>query len=141
VKVCGLTFADRIAYQEDGQPMKFVSLCDYTGFVETELFATVYKAFGMETIKGSPIIEVEGFVEPPFQENKKGGPAWPSTQTFKTVCLDAVLPVPNRETPRGYGNAGESSWPTWMTSWAGSPKAGITRLRSGMRACFIHAIF
>ena len=69
VKVCGLTFADRIAYQEDGQPMKFVSLCDYSGFVETELFATVYKAFGMETIK-SPLIEVEGFVEP--FENKKG---------------------------------------------------------------------
>ncbi len=69
VKICGLTFADRIAHQEDGQPMKFVSLCDYTGFVETELFATVYKAFGMETIK-SPVIEVEGFVEP--FENKKG---------------------------------------------------------------------
>jgi DNA polymerase III alpha subunit len=69
VKVCGLSFADRIAYQEDGQPMKFVSLCDYTGFVETELFATVYQAFGMETIK-SPVIEMEGFVEP--FENKKG---------------------------------------------------------------------
>jgi DNA-directed DNA polymerase III PolC len=69
VKVCGLTFADRIAYQTDGQPMKFVSLCDYTGFVETELFAAVYKAFGMETIK-SPVIEMEGFIEP--FENKKG---------------------------------------------------------------------
>jgi error-prone DNA polymerase len=69
VKVCGLTFADRIAYQVDGQPMKFVSLCDYSGFVETELFATVYKAFGMETIK-SPVIEMEGFVEP--FENKLG---------------------------------------------------------------------
>jgi DNA-directed DNA polymerase III PolC len=69
VKVCGLSFADRIAYQEDGQPMKFISLCDYSGFVETELFAAVYKAFGMETIK-SPLIEVEGIVEP--FENKKG---------------------------------------------------------------------
>jgi DNA polymerase III alpha subunit len=69
VKVCGLSFADRIAHQEDGQPMKFVSLCDYTGFVETELFATTYKAFGMETIK-SPVIEVEGFVEP--FENQRG---------------------------------------------------------------------
>jgi DNA polymerase III alpha subunit len=69
VKVCGLSFADRIAYQEDGQPMKFISLCDYSGFVETELFATVYKAFGMETIK-SPLIEVEGTVEP--FENSKG---------------------------------------------------------------------
>jgi DNA polymerase III alpha subunit len=69
VKVCGLTFADRIAHQENEQPMKFVSLCDRTGFVEIELFAAVYKAFGMETIK-SPVIEVEGFVEP--FENKKG---------------------------------------------------------------------
>jgi DNA-directed DNA polymerase III PolC len=69
VKVCGLSFADRIAYQENGQPMKFISLCDYSGFVESELFAAVYRAFGMETIK-SPVIEVEGFVEP--FENKKG---------------------------------------------------------------------
>ena len=69
VTVCGLTFADRITHQEDGQPMKFISLCDYTGFVETELFAAVYRAFGMETIK-SPVIELEGFVEP--FENKMG---------------------------------------------------------------------
>ncbi len=69
VKVCGLTFADRIAYQENGQPMKFVSLCDYTGLVETEMFAAVYRAFGMETIK-SPVIEVEGIVMP--FENGKG---------------------------------------------------------------------
>ena len=69
VKVCGLSFADRIAYQENGQPMKFISLCDYTGFVETELFAEVYRAYGMETIK-SPLIELEGFVEP--FDNKKG---------------------------------------------------------------------
>jgi DNA polymerase III alpha subunit len=69
VKVCGLSFADRIAYQENGQPMKFISICDYSGFVETELFAAVYKAYGMETIK-SPLIELEGFVEP--FENKKG---------------------------------------------------------------------
>jgi DNA polymerase III alpha subunit len=69
VKVCGLTFADRIAYQENDQPMKFVSLCDYTGFVETEMFAAIYRAFGMETIK-SPVIEVEGIVTP--FENGKG---------------------------------------------------------------------
>ena len=69
VKICGLSFADRIAYQENGQPMKFISVCDYSGFVETELFAAVYKAYGMETIK-SPLIELEGFVEP--FENKKG---------------------------------------------------------------------
>jgi hypothetical protein len=49
--------------------MKFISLCDYTSFVETELFAAVYEAFGMETIK-SPLIEVEGTVEP--FENGKG---------------------------------------------------------------------
>jgi hypothetical protein len=39
--------------------MKFVSLCDYTGFVETELFAAVYKGFGMETIK-TPALKIEG---------------------------------------------------------------------------------
>ena len=69
VKICGLSFADRIAYQENGQPMKFISICDYSGFVETELFAAVYKAYGMETIK-SPLIELEGFVEP--FENQRG---------------------------------------------------------------------
>jgi len=69
VKICGLSFADRIAHQEDGQPMKFISLCDRTGFVETEMFAAVYRAFGLETIK-SPMIEVEGIVEP--FENMKG---------------------------------------------------------------------
>ncbi len=69
VKICGLSFADRIAYQEDGQPMKFISLCDYTGFVETELFAKTYKVYGLETIK-SPLIELEGTVEP--FENRKG---------------------------------------------------------------------
>jgi len=69
VRICGLTFADRIAYQENGEPMKFVSLCDYSGFVETELFAATYRAFGMETIK-SPVIELEGIVSP--FENGKG---------------------------------------------------------------------
>jgi DNA polymerase III alpha subunit len=69
VKICGISFANRIAYQENGQPMKFISICDYSGFVETELFAAVYKAFGMEPIK-SPVIEIEGFVEP--FDNKKG---------------------------------------------------------------------
>jgi len=69
VRVCGLTFADRIAYQENGQPMKFVSLCDYTGFVETEMFAATYRDFGIDTIK-SPVIEVEGIVTP--FENRKG---------------------------------------------------------------------
>jgi DNA polymerase III alpha subunit len=69
VKICGLSFADRIAHQEDGQAMKFLSLGDYTGFVETEMFAAVYKAFGVETIK-SPLVEIEGIVEP--FANKKG---------------------------------------------------------------------
>jgi DNA polymerase III alpha subunit len=63
VTVCGLSFADRIAYQVDGKPMKFVSLCDYTGFVETELFAETYRQYGMETIK-SPLLIASGTVEP-----------------------------------------------------------------------------
>ncbi len=39
------------------------------GFFETEVFAAIYRAFGMETIK-SPVIEVEGIVTP--FENRKG---------------------------------------------------------------------
>jgi DNA polymerase III alpha subunit len=69
VTVCGLSFADRIAYQVDGNPMKFVSLCDRTGFVETELFAETYRQYGMATIK-SPLLVATGIVEP--FENGKG---------------------------------------------------------------------
>jgi len=43
--------------------MKFISLCDATGIIECELFADVYKRFGMETVR-HPVIEVTGRVVP-----------------------------------------------------------------------------
>jgi hypothetical protein len=55
---------DKLEVEPTGRCLKL-----FRGFVETELFATVYKAFGMEPIK-SPLIEVEGTMEP--FENGKG---------------------------------------------------------------------
>jgi hypothetical protein len=36
---CGLVVAQRAHHQITGEPMKFLTLADWTGFVETELFA------------------------------------------------------------------------------------------------------
>ena len=43
VQVCGLVVEQRIHNQATGEPMKFLSLADWTGIVETELFAQTYK--------------------------------------------------------------------------------------------------
>ena len=49
--------------------MKFLSLADWTGIVETELFAQTYKSYGLATIR-YPVLEVEAKVEP--FENRHG---------------------------------------------------------------------
>jgi hypothetical protein len=43
--------------------MKFLSLADWTGIVETELFAQTYKSYGLATVR-YPVLEVEARVEP-----------------------------------------------------------------------------
>jgi error-prone DNA polymerase len=43
VFLCGLVVEQRIHHQITGEPMKFLSLADWTGIVETELFAQTYK--------------------------------------------------------------------------------------------------
>ena len=43
--------------------MKFISVCDYSGILECELFASVYRRFGVETIR-HPVVEVRGKVKP-----------------------------------------------------------------------------
>ncbi|HSA03282.1 MAG TPA: hypothetical protein P5055_21345, partial [Candidatus Paceibacterota bacterium] len=53
----------------DGQPMKFLTLADWTGMVETELFAATYKSHGLATVR-YPVLEVTGTVEP--FENHQG---------------------------------------------------------------------
>ena len=49
--------------------MKFLTLADWTGMVETELFAKTYKTYGLATVR-YPVLEVEATVEP--FENGRG---------------------------------------------------------------------
>jgi hypothetical protein len=49
--------------------MKFLSLADRTGIVETELFADTYKNYGLATVR-YPVLEIEARVEP--YENGRG---------------------------------------------------------------------
>ena len=63
VTVVGLIIEDRIHRQSDGRLMKFISLCDYSGILECELFAGTYKRFGVQTLR-HPIVEVTGKIVP-----------------------------------------------------------------------------
>lgn len=49
--------------------MKFLTLADWTGMVETELFAKTYKSYGLATVR-YPVLEVTATVEP--FENGRG---------------------------------------------------------------------
>jgi DNA polymerase III alpha subunit len=69
VFVCGLVVEQRVHHQITGEPMKFLSLADWTGIIETELFAATYKTYGLATVR-YPVLEVEGRVEP--FENGRG---------------------------------------------------------------------
>jgi len=42
--------------------MKFLTLADWTGLVETELFAQTYKSYGLATAR-CPVLEVTARVE------------------------------------------------------------------------------
>jgi DNA polymerase III alpha subunit len=55
--------ADRTPHQSNGELMKFMTLCDRSGLIETELFARAFKRFGLETIR-HPALEVTGIVVP-----------------------------------------------------------------------------
>lgn len=62
VLTCGLVVEQRMHHQVTGEPMKFLSLADKTGIVETELFAPTYRSFGLATIR-YPVLEIEARVE------------------------------------------------------------------------------
>lgn len=49
--------------------MKFLSLVDWTGMIEIELFAQTYKTCGLATVR-YPVLEIEARVEP--FENGRG---------------------------------------------------------------------
>lgn len=69
VVTCGLVVEQRTHHQITGEPMKFLTLADGTGMMETELFAATYKSYGLATVR-YPVLEVEAKVEP--FENGKG---------------------------------------------------------------------
>ena len=69
VTMCGLIIEQRTHHQVTGEPMKFLTLCDWTGMVETELFAATYRVYGLATVR-YPVLEVTGRVE--GYENYRG---------------------------------------------------------------------
>jgi DNA polymerase-3 subunit alpha len=69
VVTCGLIIEQRTHHQITGEPMKFLTLADWTGMVETELFASTYRSYGLATVR-YPVLEVEAAVEP--FENERG---------------------------------------------------------------------
>ena len=67
VRVAGLIVADRRHPTANGV-MKFVTLADWTGFLEAALFADVYRGYGHLTVQ--PVIGLEAAVEP--FDNRRG---------------------------------------------------------------------
>jgi DNA polymerase III alpha subunit len=57
-----LVVEQRTDHQITGEPMKFLTLADWTGMVETELFAHTYRSYGLATVR-YPLLEVEARVE------------------------------------------------------------------------------
>jgi len=69
IVTCGLVIEQRLFHQVTGEPMKFITIADWTGIVETELFARTYKSYGLNTIR-YPVLEITATVEP--FENGRG---------------------------------------------------------------------
>jgi error-prone DNA polymerase len=69
VVMCGLVVEQRTHNQIDGEPMKFLTLADWTGIVETELFAATYRSYGLATVR-YPVLEIVATVE--SYENGRG---------------------------------------------------------------------
>jgi error-prone DNA polymerase len=63
VVTCGLVIEQRLFHQTTGEPMKFLTLADWTGMVETELFARTYQSYGLATIRYR-VLEISATVEP-----------------------------------------------------------------------------
>ncbi len=61
VTVCGLIIEERLHQQSTGDAMKFITLCDHTGFIECEIFADAYRRWGLATVRW-PVVEVRATV-------------------------------------------------------------------------------
>src|SRR5205823_13941089 len=69
IVTCGLVIEQRLFHQVTGKPMKFITIADWTGVVETELFARTYKSYGLNTVRYR-VLEITATVEP--FENGRG---------------------------------------------------------------------
>ena len=69
IVTCGLVIEQRLFHQVTGEPMKFITIADWTGIIETELFARTYQSYGLNTIRYR-VLEVTATVEP--YENNRG---------------------------------------------------------------------
>jgi DNA polymerase III alpha subunit len=86
---CGLVVEQRTHHQITGEPMKFLTLADWTGMVETELFAQTYRSYGLATVR-YPVLEVEAKVEP-FENGR--GFTLRVLRAGKPRCVAACEPV------------------------------------------------
>jgi error-prone DNA polymerase len=69
IVTCGLVIEQRLFHQVTGEPMKFLTIADWTGVTETELFAETYKSYGLNTVRYR-VLEIVAKVEP--FENGRG---------------------------------------------------------------------
>ena len=69
IVTCGLVIEQRLFHQVTGEPMKFLTIADWTGIIETELFARTYQSYGLNTIRYR-VLEITATVEP--YENNRG---------------------------------------------------------------------
>lgn len=69
VATCGLVVEQPAHHQITGEPMKFLTLADWTGMAETQLFARTYENYALATVR-YPVLEVTASVEP--FENGRG---------------------------------------------------------------------
>jgi error-prone DNA polymerase len=93
VVTCGLVIEQRIYHQTNGEPMKFITIADHTGIVETELFSKTYKSYGLQTVRYR-VLEVEASVEP--FENQRG----------YTLRVHRVGPARKQDKAKGIANTG-----------------------------------
>jgi hypothetical protein len=70
VVTCGLIVEPRTHHPITGEPMKCLTLADWTGMEEAALFAPSYRSSGLATVR-YPVLEICATVEP--FENGRGG--------------------------------------------------------------------
>jgi len=68
IVTCGLVIEQRLFHQVTGEPMKFITIADWTGVIETELFARTYRSYGLNTVRYR-VLEITATVEP-FENNR-----------------------------------------------------------------------